>query len=92
VILRLVIRELILWQVCLEEEDGVGYHVHLQDINNMKNEYGEFIVEEERRQSLPSIWRTWIHEDMLKNKLSRDDLWRSNPQVVASTIKNGVPS
>ena len=27
-------------QVCLEEEDGVRYHVHLQDINKMKNEDG----------------------------------------------------
>jgi hypothetical protein len=27
-------------QVCLEEEDGVRYHVYLQDINNMKKEDG----------------------------------------------------
>ena len=32
----MVMRELSLLHVCLEEEDGVIYHVYLQDINIMK--------------------------------------------------------
>jgi hypothetical protein len=31
-------RKLSLWQVCLEEEDGVISHVYLQDNNIMKKE------------------------------------------------------
>ena len=36
VIQRLVKWELSLWQVCLEDEDGVRSNVYLQDINIMK--------------------------------------------------------
>jgi hypothetical protein len=31
-------RKLSLWQVCLEEEDGVSSHVCIEDINIMKKE------------------------------------------------------
>ena len=38
VIRRMIMRELSLWQVCLEDKDGVSSNVHLQDINIIKNE------------------------------------------------------
>ena len=38
VIQILVKQELILWQVCLGDKDGVSSNVYLQDINMIKND------------------------------------------------------
>ena len=44
-VIQIVVKwELILWQVCLEYEDGVSPHVYLQDINMMKNEEMKFKI------------------------------------------------
>ena len=49
VIQILVKQELIIWQVCLEDKDGVSSNVYLQDINIMKNE-----------EMKPKGFRTWL--------------------------------
>jgi hypothetical protein len=57
--------------------------VYLEDINKMKKE--EMVCKFKMRHpkeimglSLPSIWCSWIFEDVSKNKLPHSGLWGSN--------------
>ena len=75
---RLVMWWLSLYQVCLEEEDGVIRHVHSQDIDIMKNEEMLCKIKMSHLEEITCL--------MLAIQMKIMNMWRHSPKEEVSPI------